>query len=95
MLTLNTDTKPTSSIEKSKYLNHKDEALGTICSLIYPYLLFHMSSYKTPNETWTTLEGLFIKQDEMRGHVLEVELLTLDPKSFDNIQVYLKNSRIY
>jgi 3-dehydroquinate synthase class II len=32
------------------------------------------------------LEGLFGKQDEMRGHMLEVELLTLDPKSFDNIQ---------
>jgi hypothetical protein len=25
-------------------------------------------------------------QDEMRGHMLEVELNTLDPKSFDNIQ---------
>jgi hypothetical protein len=33
------------------------------------------------------LEGLFGKQDEMRGHMLEVELNTLDPKSFDNIHV--------
>jgi hypothetical protein len=32
------------------------------------------------------LEGLFGKQDEMRGHMLEVELNTLDPKSFDNIK---------
>jgi hypothetical protein len=32
------------------------------------------------------LEGLFGKQDEMRGHMLEVDLLTLDPKIFDNIQ---------
>jgi hypothetical protein len=32
------------------------------------------------------LEGLFGKQDEMRGHILEVELNTLDHKSFDNIQ---------
>jgi hypothetical protein len=32
------------------------------------------------------LEGLFGKQDEMRGDMLEVELLTLDPKIFDNIQ---------
>jgi hypothetical protein len=31
------------------------------------------------------LEGLFGKQDEMRGHMPEVELNTLDPKSFDNI----------
>jgi hypothetical protein len=35
-LTLNTDTEPTSSIEKSKYLNRMDEALGTICNLISP-----------------------------------------------------------
>jgi hypothetical protein len=32
------------------------------------------------------MEELFCKQDEMRGHTNEVELLTLDPKSFDNIQ---------
>jgi hypothetical protein len=32
------------------------------------------------------LEGLFVKHDDMRGHMMEVELLTLDPKSFDNIQ---------
>jgi hypothetical protein len=63
-----------------------DEALRTICSLISPDLLFHISSYKTPNEVWSTLEGIFGKKYEMRGHMLEVELLTLDPKSFDNIQ---------
>jgi hypothetical protein len=32
------------------------------------------------------LEGIFGKKYEMRGHILEVELLTLDPKSFNNIQ---------
>jgi hypothetical protein len=85
-LTMNTYTKPTSAIENSKYLNRMDEALKTICSLISPDLLFHISSCKTPNEAWTILEGLFGKQDEMRGHMLEVELLTLDPKSFENIQ---------
>jgi hypothetical protein len=63
-----------------------DEALETICSLISPDLLFHISSCKTPNEAWTTLEGIFGKWDEMRGHMLEVELLTLDPKRFENIQ---------
>jgi hypothetical protein len=83
---MNRDTEPTSSIEKSKYLNRMDEALGTICSLISPDLLFHISSCKTPNEAWKILEGHFGKHDEMRGHMLEVYLLTLDPKSFDNIQ---------
>jgi hypothetical protein len=28
----------------------------------------------------------FGKQDEMSGHMIEVELLTLEPKIFDNIQ---------
>jgi hypothetical protein len=63
-----------------------DEALGTICSLISPDLLFHISSCKTPNEAWTTLEGIFGKQYEMRGHMLELEMLTLDLKIFENIQ---------
>jgi hypothetical protein len=83
---LNTYTEPTSAIEKSKYLNRMDEAFETICSLISPDLLFHISSCKAPNESWTTLEGLFGKQDEMRGHMLEVEFLTMDPKIFNNIQ---------
>jgi hypothetical protein len=87
-LTMNTDTKPTSSIEKSKYLNLIDEALETIYSLISPDLLFHISSCKTPNEAWKILEGLFVKHDWMRGHMLEVEILTLDPKIFDNIQYF-------
>jgi hypothetical protein len=57
-----------------------DEAFGTICGLISPELLFHISSCKTPNEAWTTMEEIFCKQDEMRGHMIEVEFLTLDPK---------------
>jgi hypothetical protein len=80
------ETKPTSAIEKSKYLNRMDEAYGALCMHISPELLFHVSSCKTPNEIWTTMEGLFGKQDEMRGHMLEVELLALDLKIFENIQ---------
>jgi hypothetical protein len=87
-LTLNKDTEWTSAIEKSKYLNRMDEALRTICSLISPDLLFHISSCKTPNESCTTLEGIFLKHDEMRGHMLEVDMLTLDPKIFENIQYF-------
>jgi hypothetical protein len=60
-LTMNTDTELTSIIEKSKYLNRMDEAFGTICSLISPDLFFHISSCKTPNEAWTTMEGIFGK----------------------------------
>jgi hypothetical protein len=65
-----------------------DEAFGTICSLISLELLFQISSCKTPNEAWTTMEGIFGKYDEMRGHILEVELLTLDPKTFNNLKSF-------
>jgi hypothetical protein len=58
---MNTKTEPTSVVEKSKYLNQMDEAFGTICSLTSPELLFHISFCKTPNEAWTTMEGIFGK----------------------------------
>lgn len=53
---------------------------------ISPKLLFHVCSCKTPNDVWTTMKGLFGKQDERKGHMLEEELLSLDPRSFNNIQ---------
>ena len=71
--------EPTTAIENSKYLNQMDEAYGALCMNISPELLFHISSDETLNEVWTTMKGLFRKQDEMKGHMLEVELLSLDP----------------
>ena len=81
-----TECEPTAAIEKSKYLNRMDEAYGVLYMNIYLELLFHISSCKTPNEVWTTMKGIFGKQDEMKVHMHEVELLSLDPRSFDNIQ---------
>jgi hypothetical protein len=72
MLSMNTKSEPTSAIEKSKYLNQMDEEFGTIRSLLHPEILFHISSYKTTNVAWTTTEGIFGKQDKMRGHILKV-----------------------
>jgi hypothetical protein len=89
-----TEIEPTSAIEKMRWANRKDEAIGILLELISTDLWFHVAACKTPNEIWTTLEGLFGKQDEMRGHMLEVELNTLDPKSFDNIQDFLLNLNI-
>jgi hypothetical protein len=79
------ETKPTSTNEKSKYFNRMDEAFGLICMSMSLELLFHIESCATPNVIWTTLDGLFGKQDEMRSHMLEIELNSLDPRSFDNI----------
>jgi hypothetical protein len=83
---MNRETKLISAIKNYEYLNRMDEAFGTICSLISLEILFHISSYKTPNEDLTTMEGMFSKHDEMRGHMLDVEFLTLDLKNFDNLQ---------
>ena len=80
-----TEMEPTSVIEKTRWANRKDEATWLLLELISTELWFHVAACNTPKEIWTTLEGLFGKQDEMRGHMFEVELNTLDPKSFDNI----------
>jgi hypothetical protein len=58
---MNTKTEPTSAIEKYKYLNRMDEAFRTICNLISPEILFHISTCKTPNEAWITMEWIFGK----------------------------------
>jgi hypothetical protein len=85
-LTMWRETKHTSAIEKTIWVNRKDEATRPLIQLISTNLWFHVFACKTPNAIWTTLEILFGKRDQMRGHILELELNTLDPKSFDNIQ---------
>ena len=60
-VTMGTETKPTSAVEKIKYLNILDEAIGLICTSISRELLFHVRGATTPNVVWTTLEGLFGK----------------------------------
>ena len=67
-ITMDTEAEPNSAIEKSKYLNRKDEAFGLLCYSISPYLLYHIVSNKTLNEIWTTLSTLFKIKDEMSGH---------------------------
>jgi hypothetical protein len=84
--TMAMEKKPTSAIEKSKYIIRMNEACGALCIHMSPELLFHVSTCKSPNEIWTTMEGLFGKQYEMRGHMFEVKLLALDSEIFENIQ---------
>jgi hypothetical protein len=79
------EIEPMSSIKKSKYLNRMDEDYKSLYMHISPEFLFHVSSCKTPDEIWKTMDEIFGKQDEIRGHMLEVELLSLDPKIFENI----------
>ena len=83
---MGTEKEPTSTMEKIKYFNKLDEAIGLIFLSISLYLLFHVSRDTTPDVVWTTLEGLFDKQDAMRVHQLENEPISLSPIHFINLQ---------
>jgi type II secretory pathway component PulC len=60
-LMMTTETKPISVLEKTRWANRKDEATRILLELISTSLWFHVVTCKTPNEIWTTLEGLFGK----------------------------------
>jgi hypothetical protein len=49
-LTMVTETKPTSMIEKMRLTNRKDEATRLLLELISTDLWFHVFTCKTPNE---------------------------------------------
>jgi hypothetical protein len=52
-------------IEKMRWANLKDEAIGLLLELISIDLWFHVATCKNLNDIYTTFEGLFGKQDEM------------------------------
>ena len=61
-VTMDTKDEPSSAIEKSRFLNKKDEAFGFLCLSISWDLLFHLAGLKTPKEIWDKLETLHGKQ---------------------------------
>ena len=85
-VTMGTENEPNSVVEKSKYFNRLDKAFRMLCLGISRDILFHVDSITTPNEVWLKIESLFGKTDEMRGHQLENELISLIPTHFETIQ---------
>ena len=77
-VTMGFEIEPTLLVEKAKWHNKCNEAYGTLCMAISQALLFHVESSTSPNNVWKTLEGFFGKQDELRGHQLENELIGLN-----------------
>ena len=65
-VTIDTEDEPGSAIDKSRFLNKKDEAFRFLCLSISQDLLFHLSGLKTPKEIWDKLETLYGKQDDLR-----------------------------
>ena len=63
-----------------------DEAFGMLCLNISRDLLFHFENIHTPNEFFLKIESLFWNTNEMRGHQLENELISLSEAHYETIQ---------
>ena len=60
-VTMDTEEEPTHVIDKTRFLNKKDEAFGFLCLSISWDLLFNLSGSKTPKEIQDKLETLYGK----------------------------------
>ena len=59
-VTMDTEDEPGSTIEKSRFLNKKDETFGFLCLSISQDILFHLVGLKTLlKEIWDKLETLY------------------------------------
>ena len=65
-VTMDTEEEPSSAIDKSRFLNKKDEAFRFLCLSVSWDLLFHLLGLKNPKEIWDKLETLYGKQDDLR-----------------------------
>jgi hypothetical protein len=88
-ITSRKETEPTDDDKKIKWANRCDEARGLIGMSISTDLRFHISGIDEPDKAWEKLESVFGKHNEIRGHQLENELLSLNPNDFSCIQDYL------
>ena len=87
-VTMATEAEPNAAAEKIKWHNRRDEAYGLLCLSISRDLLFHLDGLTSPDQVWEKLSELFGKTDEMRGHQIENELISLSPSSFESLQLY-------
>ena len=81
-VTMETEVEPIATVEKIKWHNRRDKAYGLLCLSIYRDLIFHLDGLKSPNEVWEKLVDIFGKTDEIRGHQIENELISLSLSSF-------------
>ena len=85
-VTMGTEWEPNSTTEKAKYFNKLDEAYGLLCLSISREFLFHLDYLTLPKEVWEKLESLFGKTNELCGHQLENEMISLSLAHYDIIQ---------
>ena len=87
-VTMATEAEPNATAEKTKWHNRRDEAYGLLCLSISRDLLFRLDGLKSSNEVWEKIEDIFGNKDEMRGHQIENELISLSPSRFKSLQLY-------
>ena len=87
-MTMGREVEPQQYVEKYEFLNRLDESFGFIRIHISRDLLFHLEELGTPKEAWDKLESLFGKQDELKAHIMENELIALQPSTFETIQQF-------
>ena len=85
-VTMGIEVEPNSAVEKAKYFNRLDEAFGMLYLDTSREILFDIESLGTLNEFWVNFDSLFGKTNEMRGHHLENELISLRPAHYETIQ---------
>src|SRR5713226_5184903 len=86
-VTMAIEAEPNAATEKIKWHNRRDEAYGLLCLSISRDLLFHLDGLTSTNEVWENIVDLFGKIDEMRGHQIENELISLSPSSFESLKL--------
>ena len=87
-VTMAIEAEPNATAEKIKWHNRRDEAYGLLCLSISRDLLFHLDGLTSPNEVWEKITNIFGKTDEMRGHQIENELISLSPNRFESLQLH-------
>ena len=85
---METEVDPNASVEKIKWHNRRYEAYGIFCMSILRDLLFHLDGLTSPNEVWENLVEIFGKTNEVRGHQIKNEMISLSPSSFESLQLY-------
>ena len=84
--TMETKAEPNAALEKIKWHKMRDESYALLC-LSISRDLFHLDGLTSPNEVWEKIVEIFGKIDEMRGHQIENELISLGPSSFESFKI--------
>jgi hypothetical protein len=74
---------------KFKWVNKNGKTHGLIGMSISPDLIFHLQGIDDPNDAWTKLETVFGKNNIIRAHQFENNLMNLSPKYFPCTEDYL------